>query len=75
MTNLDFFCEGAPSQYKKIIETPKNRAGYIVQWFNYVEDAFILDEEKAIKKKLLWSNKETKPIAGIIFYLPSQLAG
>ena len=45
-----FFCEGTPSQYKKIIEPPKNRAGYIVQWFNYIEDAFILDEEKTIKK-------------------------
>ena len=27
-----------------------NRVGYIVQWFNYIEDAFILDKEKAIKK-------------------------
>ena len=36
-----FFCKGAPSQYKNIIEPPKSRAGYIVQWFNYVEDAFI----------------------------------
>ena len=44
-----FFCEGAPS-HKKIIEPPKNRAGYTVQWFNYVEGAFILDEEKDIKK-------------------------
>ena len=44
-----FFCEGTPSQYKKIIEPPKNRAGYIMQWFTYAEDAFILDEEKAIK--------------------------
>ena len=41
---------GTPSQYKKIIKPPKHRAGYIVQWFNYVEDAFILDEEKAIRK-------------------------
>ena len=45
-----FFCEGALSQYKKIIDSPKTKAGYIVQWLNYVEDAFILDEEKAIKK-------------------------
>ena len=45
-----FFCEGVPSQYKEIIEPPNNRLRYIVQWFNYVEDAFILDEEKAIKK-------------------------
>ena len=45
-----FFCEGAPSQYKKLIELPINRVGYITQWFNQVEDAFILDEEKAIKK-------------------------
>ena len=45
-----FFCEGAPSQYKKIIEPPSNRAEYISQCFNYIEDAFIFDEEKAIKK-------------------------
>ena len=46
-----FFCECAPSRYKQLLtEPPKKRAGYIVQWFNYVEDAFILDEEKAIKK-------------------------
>ena len=31
-SQFQFFCEGAPSQYKKIIEPPKNRAGYIVQW-------------------------------------------
>ena len=30
---LRFFCGVAPSQYKKIIKLPKNRAGYIVQWF------------------------------------------
>ena len=59
-----FFCEGTPSQYKKLIEPPNNRAGYIVQWLNYVEDTFILDKEKSIKI-LLWSNKEAKPIAGI----------
>ena len=53
-----FFCEGTPSQYKKIIEPPKNRAGYIVQWFNYVEDAFILDEEKAIKKFTLIQQRD-----------------
>ena len=47
-----FFFEGAPLQYKKISEPPKNRAGYIVHWFNYVEDAFILDKEKTIKKLL-----------------------
>ena len=41
------FCKGALSQYKNIIEPPRNRAGYIVQWHNYVEDAFILDHEKA----------------------------
>ena len=69
-----FFCKGTPSQYKKIIEPPKNRAGYNVQWLTYIEDALILDEEKAIKK-LLSLNKETKPIARIIFYLRSQLAG
>ena len=45
-----FFCEGAPSQCKKIIKPPKLRARYIVQWFSYVQDAFILDEEEAIKK-------------------------
>ena len=45
-----FFCEGTPSQYKKLIKPSNNRLGYIVQWFNYVEDAFILDEEKAIRK-------------------------
>ena len=61
-----FFCEGAPSRYKKIIEPPKNRAGYIVQWFNYVEDAFILDEEKTIKKIYF---DPTEPIAGTIFFL------
>ena len=45
-----FFCKGAPSQYKNLIQPPNNRAGYIVQWHNYVEDLFILDEEKGIKK-------------------------
>ena len=45
-----FLCKGTPSQYKKIIESPKNKAGYILQWFNYVEDAFILDEENIIKR-------------------------
>ena len=44
-----FFCEGAPPQYKKLIELPNNMVGYIAQWFNYVEDTFILDEEKTIK--------------------------
>ena len=53
-----FFCEGTPSQYKKIIKPPKNRAGYIVQWFNYVEDAFILVEEKAIKKFTLIQQRD-----------------
>ena len=47
-----FFCEGAPSQYKKSNQTPRDRVGYIVQWFSYVEDAFILDEEKVIKNLL-----------------------
>ena len=50
LNNLNFFCEGDPSQYKIVIEPPKNRTGYTVQWFNYVENALILDEEKAIKK-------------------------
>ena len=50
LTNLIFFCEGDPSQYKIVIEPPKNRTGYTVQWFNFVENALILDEEKAIKK-------------------------
>ena len=45
-----FFCEGALSQYKNLIEPPRNRAGYIVQWFDYVGDAFILDKERVIKK-------------------------
>ena len=49
---LKFFCEGDPLQYKKIIEPLNNRAGYIIQWFKYVEDAFILDKEKAITKLL-----------------------
>ena len=31
-----------------------------MQWFNYIE------------KKIVWSNKETKPTAGIISYLPLQ---
>ena len=47
---FDCFCQGAPSQYKIIIEPPRNRVEYIVQWYDYVEDAFMLDEEKAIKK-------------------------
>ena len=51
------FFEGAPSQYKKIIESLKSKAGYIVQWFNYVEDAFILNEEKATKKFYFDSTK------------------
>ena len=50
LTNLIFFCEGDPSQCKIVIEPPKNRTGYTVQWFNYVENALTLDEEKAIKK-------------------------
>ena len=50
LTNLIFFCEGDPSQYKIVIKPPKNRTGYTVQWFNYVENALTLDEEKAIKK-------------------------
>ena len=41
-----FFCEGAPSQYKKLIEPLNNRMGHIVQWFNYVDDAFILDKKR-----------------------------
>ena len=48
--NFDCFCQGTPSQYKIIIEPARNRVEYIVQWYNYVEDAFMLDEEKAIKK-------------------------
>ena len=32
------------------MEPPKNRTGCTVQWFNYAENALILDEEKAIKK-------------------------
>ena len=47
-----FFCEDAPSQYKKLIEPANKRVGYIAQWFNYAGDAFNLDEEKAIKKLL-----------------------
>ena len=47
---FNFFCEGALSRHKKLTEPPKNRVGYIAQWSNYVEDAFILDEEKVIKK-------------------------
>ena len=53
-----FFCEGTPSQYKKIIKPPKNRAGYIVQWFNYVEHSFIVDEEKAIRKFTLIKQRD-----------------
>ena len=53
-----FFCEGSPSQYKKIIKPPKNRAGYVVQWFNYVEDPFILDKEKATKKFILIQQRD-----------------
>ena len=52
------FCEGIPLQYKKIIEPPRNRVGYIVQWFNYVEDAFILGGKKAIKKVTLIQQKD-----------------
>ena len=74
MDKFKFFCEDAPSQYKKLIEPANKRMGYIAQWFNYAEDAFNLDEEKAIKK-LLWRNKEAKPISGILFYLWLQLAG
>ena len=48
--HFKFFCEGAPSQYKNLIEPPNKRVRYIVQWLNYIEDTFILDEEKAIKK-------------------------
>ena len=52
-----FFYEGTQSQYKILIEPPSNRVGYILQWFNYVEDAFIIDEEKAIKKITLIQQK------------------
>ena len=55
--HFNFFCEGTQSQYKNFIEPPNKRAGYIVQWFNYLEDAFILDEEKAIKKIYFDSTK------------------
>ena len=48
--HFKLFCEGAPSQYKNLIEPPNKRARYIVQRLNYIEDAFILDKEKAIKK-------------------------
>ena len=57
---FEFFCKRAPSQYKKIIEPPKNRTGYIVQWFNYMEDAAILDAEKAIKKVYFNPKKRLK---------------
>ena len=50
MTNLDFLAKTPHHNVKKIIKPPKNRARYIVLWFNYVEDAFNLDEEKSIKK-------------------------
>ena len=33
----------------EFFESQKHRVGYNVQWFNYVEAAFTLDEEKAIK--------------------------
>ena len=46
-----FFCEGAPSQYKNLIEPLRNRAGYIVQWCDYIEDAFILDKGRPTIKK------------------------
>ena len=36
-----------------------------MQWLNYVEDAFILDDEKVIKK-LLWSNKDAKPSSSLV---------
>lgn len=44
------FCDGAPSQYKKYIESLKNRPAYTIQRLPYIEDVFVLDEEKAIKK-------------------------
>ena len=48
--NFKIFCEGTPSHYKKLIKPPNNKVGYIAQWFNQLEDAFILDKEKATKK-------------------------
>ena len=47
-----FFCEDAPSPYKKLLKPQNNRVGSITEWFNYIEDAFILDKEKATKNLL-----------------------
>ena len=51
--HFKFLCEGAPSQYKNLIKPPNKKVGYIVQWLNYVENAFILDEKKGHKNNLL----------------------
>ena len=52
-----FFCEGAPTQYKNIIEPPRNRIGYDMQRLKYIEDVFILNEEKTTKKYILTQQK------------------
>ena len=45
------FCKGVLSQCKKIIEPQGNRVTLNDQKEKYAEDAFIMNEEKAIKKK------------------------
>ena len=40
------------------MKPPKNKAGYVVQWVNYVEDALILNEEKTIKKFALIQQRD-----------------
>ena len=69
---FNFFGKGAPSQYKNLIEPPRNRSGYIVQWHNYVEDALILEKEKAIKNYFDPTNRLNLLQES---YLGSQLAG
>ena len=58
LTNLDFFAKAPHPNIKKIMKPPKNKAGYVVQWVNYVEDALILNEEKTIKKFALIQQRD-----------------
>ena len=44
-----FFCDGAPTQYKQVTESPKNKSGYAVQNLSYKRDVLVLDEEKELK--------------------------
>lgn len=53
-----FFCDGAPTQYKQVIESPKKKSGYAVQNLSYKRDVLALDEEKELKIYILRQQKK-----------------